>query len=521
MNMAREKIVVIGAGIGGLAAAIRLAAAGMDITLCEAHATPGGKLRALPSAAGPVDAGPTVLTLRGVFDDLFAAAGTTLEQHLALRPLTCLARHWWQDGPQLDLFADPQASADAIGQAFGARASAEFRRFDARMARLYAAFEGPMMLAQQPQLSRATATALRDPALWPLLLPGRSLAGLLRAQFTDPRLRQLFGRYSTYVGGIPARVPAVLGLIWRAEAAGVWTIPGGLHRLAGVLAGVFEGLGGTLRLNTPVQRIEVQSGRVAAVILPGGARIGCAQVVFNGDPGALSAGLLGAPAQAALPASAHAPRSLSARVWTFAARASGPPLQHHNLFFARAEGEEFTSLAQGRAPDQPTIYICADGQGLADPGGLTRFQFILNAPPLRPGAETTSDHEAQSCLTNTFARLDRFGLRFDPQPGVENLTLPGHFAALFPGSGGAIYGRSPHGTMAPFLRPTARTRLPGLYLAGGGAHPGAGLPMAALSGRNAAAAVLEDRISAPRSRPMAMPGGIWTRSAIAGRARFR
>lgn len=523
-----DKVVVIGAGIGGLAAGLRLAAAGLAVTLCEAHPWPGGKLRSRPSNAGPVDAGPTVLTLRAVFDELFELGGLAFEAAVPLVAQPRLARHWWSDGAQLDLYADRETSADAIGQTFGAQSASEFRHFDACMARLYATFEAPMMAAARPDARAAGRAALRAPAIWPMLLPGRTLAGMLRRQFTEPRLRQLFGRYATYVGGTPDRSPAVLGLIWRAEAAGVWTIRGGLHQLADALAELFRARGGTLRLNTRVARIETQAGAVAGVVLEDGTRVSCARVVFNGDPAALGAGLLGTAARGLLAPRATGPRSLSARVWSFAARARGLPLGHHNLLFADTEAAEFVPLARGLTPDAPTIYVCAQdrtaaSQDAAQDAGQERFQFILNAPagdPKTPAIDR--EKEAHACLTQTFDRLNRFGLSFDPLPDPAiSLTLPQDFAALFPASRGALYGRSPHAALAPFLRPTARTRLPGLYLAGGATHPGAGLPMAALSGAHAANAVLADRASTPRFRPTAMRGGISMQSVTTGRARSR
>ena len=516
----QAEVAVIGAGIGGLAAAIRLAAAGADVAVFEAHAWPGGKMRTLQSTAGPVDAGPTVLTMRPVLEALFDAAGTRLADHLTLLPQPILARHWWRDGPQLDLFPETDASTQAIGAAFGARAAAEFRRFDTLMIKAHGAFEGPMMQAARPAPLAAARAALRDPALWPLVAPGRSLAALLRDHFTDPHLRQLFGRYATYVGGVPSRAPAVLGLIWRAEAAGVWSVQGGMHSLAQALAAVFTSLGGRLYLNTPVQQISVSSGALDGLSLRSGLRVACRQAVFNGDPAALRAGLLGRAPTRAVGRSATEPRALSARVWTFAAQVTGAELTHHNLFFADAEADEFAPLARGQTPGAPTLYICAqDRAGPTPAPSVERFQIILNAPSCAPGASPQSVTEAATCPTQTFDRLARFGLTFNPHPTPAELTLPADFARLFPASRGALYGRSPHGALAPFLRPTARTRIEGLYLAGGGTHPGAGVPMAAISGAHAAAAVLADRTSRSMFRPMATPGGISTPSATAATAR--
>lgn len=514
-----QKIVVIGAGIGGLAAAIRLAAAGLSVTLIESQAQPGGKMRCLPSQAGPVDAGPTVLTLRGVFDDLFAAGGERLEDHLTLLPQPLLARHWWPDGSRLDLFSDPAQSGVAIAAFAGARAEAEFHRFNRQSAQLYAAFDVPMMRAARPDLAAIALNALRAPAIWPALLPGRSLAAHLAGQFADPRLRQLFGRYATYVGGAPALSPAVLALIWQAEAQGVWAVQGGMGQLAQALAGLAQRLGVTLRLGTAVRRILRRAGRVREVVLSDGRALPCDAVVFNGDPAALSAGLLGNGPQQALAASASHPRSLSAWVWAFAAVPQGADLVHHNVFFGRDPAQEFGPIARGQMPLDPTLYVCAQDRAGAGPapGAAERFEIIMNAP----ARSTLSPHEVAECRARTFPPLARFGLSFDPAPPDRALMTPQGFAALFPGSQGALYGRSPRGMLASFLRPGARTRLPGLYLAGGGAHPGAGVPMAALSGRHAAEAILSDLTSAPSWPRAAMRGGMSMASRLTGRVLSR
>jgi 1-hydroxycarotenoid 3,4-desaturase len=516
-----QRCVVIGAGMGGLATAIRLAAAGACVTLIEAQATPGGKMRTLPSAAGPVDAGPTVLTLRQVFDDLFALAGERLEDHLTLLPQQILARHWWPDGGALDLTGDAGTDAQAIAAFAGAAEATAFRRFD-RLARgLHRAFEAPVMQSAKPQMGAILRATLRDPALWPALLPGLSLHRLLSRQFRDSRLRQLFARYATYVGGRPTHAPGVLALIWRAEAAGVWAVQGGMHRLALALADLARRLGVDLRLGTPVRRIIRQGGRVSAVQLADGTTLPCAACVHAGDPAALTRGLLGEGLETALPPSATRPRSLSAWVWSFAATAEGPlapDLIHHNVVFPADTAREFGPLGRGEMPETPTLYICAEDRAAgAIPQGPERFEIIVNAPPGRPD----QPEDFARCHARTFSTLRKRGLWFSPEPGPAALTTPAMLDRLFPGSDGAIYGRSPEGTFAAFARPPARTRVPGLYLAGGGAHPGAGVPMAALSGKHAAEAVMGDLTSASMSGRTAMPGGILTPSPTTGSARSR
>jgi 1-hydroxycarotenoid 3,4-desaturase len=517
MTRAPLSIVVIGAGFGGLAAAIRLQAAGHAVTLLEAAPAVGGKARVVPSEAGPVDTGPTVLTLRGVFDDLFALAGARLDDHVRLVPQPILARHWWPDGATLDLTPDRDANIAAIAGMAGAAEARAFARFDALAENLRAAFAAPVMEAPAPRLLPVVRAALARPGLWGALRPGLSFDALLRAHFRDPRLIQLFGRYATYVGGLPAQVPAVLAIIWRAEAAGVWAVEGGMHGLARALADLFVGLGGRLHLSSRVTGLRFAGGRVSGVevgrdTLPGDA------VVFNGDPAALATGLLGPGAHAAVPLSGIAPRSLSAHVWAFAARPRGAALVHHNVFFTADAATEFGPLAEGRLPQARTVYVCAEDRG-GLPGsvrndGPERFEMILNAPPGLADDTTLEDQ----CRSSTFSTLRACGLTFDREPASSALTTPMGFARLFPASAGAIYGRSPAGTLATFLRPLATTALPGLYLAGGGCHPGAGVPMAALSGRHAAAAIMSGRISPSHPGRTAMPGGMSTPSATTAAA---
>ncbi|PWJ21728.1 1-hydroxycarotenoid 3,4-desaturase CrtD [Jannaschia seohaensis] len=512
----RDRVIVIGAGIGGLSAAMRLAARGCDVLVLERAAEVGGKMRTLPSAAGPVDAGPTVLTLRDVFEELFVACGTTLTEHVTLEPLVVLARHHWADGSALDLYADPEQSEAAIRAFAGGAAAAAFYDFHRDTARLFDAFDAPMMRASAPTLWGMTGVVARDPSLIPAMAPGRTLAGALARRFDDPRLRQLFGRYATYVGGDPTASPALLSLIWQAESRGVWSVAGGMHRLAAAMRTVLEGLGAHVICDTHVDRIEQTGGHVSA-IHAGGTRHPCDVAVFNGDPAALHRGLLG-PVR--LPARAVSPRSLSAFVWSFAARVTGRPPTHHNVFFADTPNSEFPEIGLGLLPSDPTLYVCAQDRGDGPaPEGAERFEIIVNGPPR--AATAPNPEEMEQCRETTFLRLARMGLTFDITPETDRLTTPEGFATLFPASDGSLYGRSPHGTLAAFARPTARTALPGLYLAGGGTHPGAGLPMAALSGKLAAEAICTDLASTSPSRRTAMPGGMSTGSAPAAPAPSR
>ena len=505
------KIVIIGAGIGGLSAALRLSHLGCDLTVLDTHDAPGGKMRTVPSAAGPVDAGPTVLTMRPVFEALFADVGETLSEHVTLQPLSVLARHYWDDGTMLDLTADAAQSTANVTSAFGAKAGAEFTRFSNRARRLFAAFDAPMMQTAAPDQWAVTKTVLQNPAIIADMAPHKTLATLLKSSFRDPKLAQLFGRYATYVGGSPYASPAILSLIWEAEAQGVWSVKGGMHQLAQSIAALAKARGAQFHYTTQARRITRQHGKVSGVQTDD-AHFAADIVVFNGDPRALHTGLLGDGIKEAVPQTAVEPRSLSAFVHAFAAQPKGVDLAHHTVFFGHDPKAEFKALAKGQMPTDATLYLCAQDHGEVAPDAMQRFEIIMNGPPIPRAAEK----ETPRCQTQILARLKDFGLQFSPTPGPEALTTPQGFDQLFPASQGSLYGRSPHGMMAAFKRPTARTAVKGLYLCGGGAHPGAGVPMATLSAKHAAAAIMTDHTSTLTSPQTATRGGTLTGSATVG-----
>ena len=507
-SLRTPRVAVIGAGISGLAAALELAHAGIDVLVLDKAGGPGGKMRTLPSAAGPVDAGPTVFTMKPVFDDLFASVDESLEAHLTLHPADILARHHWRGHPLLDLFVDLEQSIEAVRAFAGPYEAQRFAAFTARANLLFDAFEEPVMRAPAPSPLSVSQAILSDALrLAPAMAPLSTLWQALGRSFKSPQLRQLFARYATYVGGSPLLSPALLMLVWASEQRGVWHIEGGMHALAQALERLATARGVIFRYGAEIARIKHTGARASGVVLMNGERIEADAILFNGDPAALAGGI--APV-AASPTPRRA-RSLSAWVWTFAAAPRGLDLSQHSVFFSDNYPAEFHALFKHRAlPADPTLYLCAqDRDGSRPAEGQERFQIIMNAPAdgdiTAPG-----DSEVQQWQSTVFTRFRDAGLHLDPPTDRAALTTPDQFSSLFPGTGGALYGINPHGAMRTFSRPTARTRVKGLYLCGGGCHPGPGVPMAALSGRHAAAAIIADRASIFPSIQVAMPGGIST-----------
>lgn len=494
--MTTQRVVIVGAGIAGLVAAAELAARGLAVTVVERAATPGGKLREVRIGSEALDAGPTVFTLRSIFEEVFAAAGASLSDFLTLQPAQVLARHAWDDRGHLDLFADIGRSTAAIGDFAGAGEARRFQEFTARSRRIYRTLEHSFIRSNRPSLPGLLRHAgWRGLGALAGINPFATLWRALGDHFHDPRLRQLFGRYATYCGSSPFRAPATLMLVAHVEQEGVWTVAGGMHRIASALAQLAARHGATFRYASEAREVQLEAGHIAGVVLRSGERLPADSVVMNADIAAISVGRFGGSIISAVPPQPPRNRSLSALTWNLVARTHGFPLLRHSVFFSDDYAAEFDDLfRRRRSPRAPTIYVCAQDRSddaAEAPSGTERLLCLMNAPAT--GDTVTNDpRETEECAERAFATLARCGLTVMRRTQQTVTTTPTDFNRLFPATGGALYGPSSHGWRASFRRPGSRTRIPGLYLAGGSVHPGPGIPMAALSGRHAARSLLED-----------------------------
>ncbi|WP_353229965.1 1-hydroxycarotenoid 3,4-desaturase CrtD [Novosphingobium sp.] len=495
--MADQRVIVIGAGMGGLAAAADLARAGAQVTVCERAGGVGGKMRHVIAGGAAIDAGPTVFTMRWIFDGLFGDAGERLDDHLGLVPAKTLARHAWRQGGTLDLFADIARSADAIGAFAGPDEARAYLAFCAQSKDIYNTLAREFIAAERPSVAGLVARLgpRRMPDLW-RTMPMRTLWNALGDHFRDPRLRQLFGRYATYVGASPWSAPATLMLIAHVEQDGVWLVRGGIHAVARAIQDLAQRHGAQFRFGAELQQILIERGRVAGVLLTNGERLPADAVVFNGDISALT------DEARPVPVTAPRARSLSAVTWCLSARTSGFDLAHHNVFFAEDYRREFDTVFRQRGiTDAPTVYLCAQDRGeagSAQSGSPERLLALINAPA--DGDRAPLDAAAIADLsTRAFGLMQACGLTVTPVADPV-VTTPSGFHALFPATGGALYGRANHGMMGSFARAGASGKVPGLYLAGGSVHPGPGIPMATMSGRLAAARLLADWAGGPERR---------------------
>ena len=516
--MAEHRVVVIGAGVAGLVSGLLLAARGLDVTIVEAADGPGGKMRPLTIDGQSVDAGPTVFTMRWVFDELLDQVGSSTAQALpALQPLSLLARHAWRgDGSRLDLHADRERSADAIAAWSSPEEGRRYLAFCKEAARVYRELEGPHIRSQRPGLARMIADlGPRGLAVLTGLGPAATMAAALSRRFRDPRLQQLFGRYATYCGASPWLAPATLMLVAHVEQEGVWAVQGGMAALAQALTDLFVARGGRVRWGARCASIEHAQGQVRGVRLASGETLAADAVVYNGDVSALGP-LLGSQRASAPPPVPPAGRSLSAITWALRVPAAGFPLIRHNVFFDDDYASEFDDIFQRRRlPRRGTVYVCAqdrDDEAVAAQRD-ERLLVLVNAPA-DGDMRAFNDTETEACQSRCMALLRQCGLTLDlAQPAVVRRT-PNDFQRLFPGSGGALYGPATHGWMALFRRASSTSAgLQGLFLAGGSVHPGPGVPMAAMSGRLAAAALMDRLGSTRRSHRVPTSGGTSTRSA--------
>lgn len=503
--MRTRKVIVVGAGIGGLTAALELAHAGHDVHILEAAQQVGGKLAQehFDGHAG-IDCGPTVFTMRWVFEALFDKIGLSLSEHLRLSSLDLLARHAWSDGAKLDLFSDEDASVEAIGAFAGPEEAQRYRGFCTSARKTFETLDQTYMQDSRPNVAQLMLRiAKANSGGVTTIHPFRSLWAELGGHFQDQRLRQLFGRYATYCGSSPFDAPGTLMLIAHVEKQGVWAVDGGMVEIAKTFARIAKAAGARITCGEAVREIRSRGGRACGVATASGAVFDADAVVFNGDVNALASQTVIGAARLKRAQIKPADRSQSAVTFAFLGQTSGLPLAPHTVCFSDDYKREFDDVfRRGQVPSQPTVYINAPDRyaspdlptqtSAASPGERERLFMLINAP-------ADGDQRAYGAADRAAAQeaawttLTRCGVEIAADETRFVTTTPNEFAERFPATGGALYGRASHGWQASFAREGSRTKMPGLYLAGGSVHPGAGVPMALISGRLAAAAVEADR----------------------------
>ncbi|GAC1363687.1 MAG: phytoene desaturase family protein [Herpetosiphon sp.] len=491
-----ESIIIVGAGLGGLAAAIRLAHAGNRVHVIEKNERVGGKMNVHAAEGYTWDTGPSLFTMPWVVRDLFRAVGKDADAALAITPLDPVCRYFWNDGTRWDHHAGLPEVAAAIGELEPRDVGGLFR-FLAWAERIYAATERPFLLAPFEGLRDfVTPRFLRDmPALDPL----HTLDQVVRRFFRSPYLQQVFNRYATYNGSSPYRTPATFAIIPYIEwVQGGWYLKGGMYSLAQALEALAREQGVEFSFGDEVTEVCIAAGLATGVRVGDGRLLNADRVVINAD-------------------ALHALRHLVAPEWRrrfsdrridqYEPSSSGfalllgvdrdyDVLGHHTILFSSDYPAEFRAIFDLQVPaPEPTIYVAVTARSDAGhaPAGCLNLFVLVNAPAT--GDRFDWQREAQGYRDLIVRRLERYLLpNLSQHIRYEQCITPADFAERYRGWRGALYGPSSNSTFAAFLRPPLRSPdVKRLYFVGGAAHPGGGIPLVLLGGSAVARMICRDQ----------------------------
>lgn len=492
--MGRDRVVIVGSGLGGLTAATILARSGVETVVVEQRASVGGFTSAHRDGDYRWDIGATMLQTPRVLRETFAAFGEELDRHLRLERLDPHYRTWFSDGEHLDFSGSVEATAAEIARFSSADADG-FRRYVVDM-------ERHKRTLKRLLIDRAaTPTALLHPRVLDLLRtfnPARSVADLAGRYFRTPHVRTAMTFQTLYWGTAPSRCPAPYAMVPYFETAqGVWHVRGGINAISAAIAEIYVRLGGEIRCGERVERIAIRDRRVRGVTLAGGETLTADRVVSNADALYTYRELVD---RRALPAWFRARLrrirpSLAAEVTVLGLRAPDalPGLPHHT-FTMPVHVEQLTREMAGRddADGGRSAYICVPTK--TDPTVAPDGATAVYALALRPRGAVHGGRPRRTADDVLDELRHRGALADDIAVDAVHTFGPGDFATEFNQPDGMGFGIEPTLGQSGPMRFGNRSRvIDGLYLAGASANPGGGIPLVVASGRAAARAVLRDR----------------------------
>jgi phytoene desaturase len=491
-----EEIAVIGAGIGGLCAAARLAKAGHRVTIFEASDRTGGKCRTEWIGRYAFDTGPSLLTLPAVYRDFFQRTGDVMGRVVEIEEVNPSFDYRFHDGKSVK-FANlsRKKTLAAITESFGEASAQEWERSMQRAEAMWDVSREPFV---ESELKSPFSLLKRPKVLRDLLIiaPWKSLRGL---NISSPYLSKIMDRYATYSGSDPRRAPAVLSTIaFVEEAFGAWHIKGGIGTLAEKITARCERLGVSIHLNSRVTEITHHKNRVTGVIVDGELKP-FDRVVANLDAQILYQKLLPGNRTAKKVARTLSKAELSLAGFSLLLGlkpSDEPPLSHHTILFPKDYDAEFESIFTKKIPvEKPTIYICApqDQLMVKDPGHEAWF-VLVNAPRHSTGDDGfdwSNKDFVHQYANRIIDQIEARGISIRDRLEVLEIRTPLDLQNTVHAPGGSIYGTSSNGARSAFARAKNRSPIKNLYLVGGSAHPGGGLPLVGLSAEIVANAILE------------------------------
>jgi len=516
-------VVVVGAGLAGLACAVELAARGAPVVLVDANNHAGGKMNVLEEGGYAFDMGPTIITLPQVLTGIIERAGRRPEDYIDLIDLDPQWRCFFDDGVTLDLPRDPQLFARRIDEVFpGQRPGGGFLRFYEFSRRMYRLSEKVFFYKDLGGIADMLRRPPADPAIARDALGMRlhaTVGSTIERMIPEPHVRQVCEHFLQYVGSSPFLAPAVLSLIASAQLDhGCWYPMGGTRMVARTLERLADELGVRRVTGRRATAIESAQGRVAGVRLDDGRLLPADAVVSNCDVVRTHAELLRGVGGAALRsrdiARAYEP-ACSGLVLYLGLRRRYEHLAHHNFLFSRDSRREFEDIYTRKRPAaDPTLYIAAPSR--TDPGqapaGCEALYILVHTAALRDGHRWLERDGSPGPTLREYRpvvmdKLARHGMGdIEEHIAVERFLTPPQIDRMYNARGGAIYGLASHGRLRGGFKPRNRSdMLAGLYLAGGSVNPGPGVPMVLMSGVTAADALAED-FALPAASPRAPAG---------------
>lgn len=486
-----DRVVVIGAGLGGLAAALHLAGAGREVTVLEREAVPGGRAGLLTEGGYRFDTGPTVLTMPELVDEALGAVGERLADHLTLHRLDPAYQGRFADGSRLHVHTDLERMVDEIGAQCSSADAAGYRQLVAYLTRMFDV-EMPHFIARNID----SPASLVGPALLQLVRMGglRKLSGVVGDFVQDDRLRRLFSFQAMYAGLAPSDALAIYAVITYFDCvSGVYFPEGGMHAIPRVMAEVAAVHGVDIRYSTPVRRIDVEHDRATAVVTADGDRIPADVVVLNADPPLAYPALLPpdlVPRRFTTRGPARLRYSPSCVVVHTGSSKPQPDLGHHTIFFGREWDRTFSEIIDDGVPmSDPSFLVTSPSHtdpALAPPGHAT-YYTLFPTPNLDHDDPIDWASFTPRYREHVHATMRARGLvGFEESTEVERIVTPSDWEAMGLAAGAPFAAAHTFAQTGPFRPGTLDPRIGNLVRCGSGVQPGVGVPMVLVSGKLAA-----------------------------------
>ncbi len=501
MSAQGTSVAVIGGGLGGLAATCVAAARGHKVTLYDKNAWIGGKAAVLHEDGFRFDMGPTILTVPRVLERIFAEAGRNLSDYLDLVRLDPQWRCFFDDGTQIDLQENIDAMAQAMDRFAPGKNSGEgYKRFQEISAHLHDISNKFFFWKPVEDLfDTINIRANMNPGTLKDVLSlrmGSSVAGTIRSKVKDERLAQMLDHFTQYVGSSPYGSPAVLCAIAHMQAAdGVWYPMGGTRAVAEALAKLATELGATIRTDSDVASLKIVNGSVQGLVLANGDTVAYDSVISNMDSIRTYRELVGGEVGERYARKDFEP-ACSGVVLYLGLNKRYDHILHHDFVFSRDPEEEFDYIyRRGEPAPDPTCYLAAPAStdpSVAPEGGEALY-VLVHTPYLRPHHDWSQMFPAYRQVILDKLKRTAGMSDIEERIVVERHLTPQDIHDRYKVLNGAIYGLASHGKFMGAFKPGNRSRqVRGLYLAGGAAHPGPGMPMVMMSGWIAADALDAD-----------------------------